>query len=114
MEFKHPKGKPEKEGAQRCVKEMRKHGWKCHRLNVSAGEFSTTGFPDYYCTHLKFGSRWIEFKQPNGRLEPSQVERFRDFAEHGIGVWVMHDENDYQLLFEKPNWWKWTWKGLIR
>ena len=116
MDFrvKGGRGKPEKEGALRLRKEMERHGWHVHRLNVSTGNYSTPGFPDFYCTHLRFGVRWIETKIEGGRLESSQVERFKQFAEHNIGVWILTDERDYQKLFEQPNWWQLCWQGMIR
>ena len=131
MEIKKRKEK-EKEGAKRCIDLMRQDGWKCHRLNVSAGEFSTTGYPDYYCTiecHnllrklrefninwvdsecnklLLNNTRWIEFKRSrSSSLEMSQIQRFRQFAEHNVGVWILRDENDYSLIYKEPNWWQW-------
>lgn len=115
MWFKDKKKEtPEKDGAKRLIQVAKKHGWKCHRLNISAGNYSTPGFPDYYFTHVKYGARWVEFKVPSGRLESSQVEKFKEFAEHGIGVWILYDEKDYDKLLKESNWWQYTWRGLIR
>lgn len=106
MWFRQPRKKPEKTGAQRLINLMRSEGWKCRRLNVSAGIYSTPGFPDYFCTHYKYGQRWIETKALGMKLRQEQAEFARDCEVANIGVWVCHDEKDYQLLFEKPNWWR--------
>lgn len=114
MDFKKPKGKPEKEICKKIIDLMEKDGWFVHRLNVSAGVYSTTGFPDYYCTHLRHGQRWIEIKTPTGGLEISQIERFKRFGQHGIGVWILTREGDYTKLFEPPNWHTYCLRGKIR
>ena len=80
---------------------MRNEGWKCRRLNVSAGIYSTPGFPDYFCTHYKHGQRWIETKAPGGKLRKEQ-EEFASYCEMAnIGVCVFNDEKDYTLIFDK-------------
>lgn len=109
MEIRKKREAPEKDGAKRLIKEMTRHGWDVHRLNVSAGEYSTVGFPDYYATHKLHGSRWIETKTHTGKLLVSQIERFSRFAAHNIGVWVLTDELDYEKLFQPSNWGKFSW-----
>lgn len=132
MKFDRPK-ETEKEGTKRCIRLMEQDGWQCHRLNVSAGQFSTPGFPDYYCTILRSklfillekwnpiykndgerqhynvltqNFRWVEFKRPDGGVEYSQIKRFNNFAKHDIGTWILHTEEDYKKLFKPPNWWQ--------
>ena len=112
MFIKKKREAPEKDGAKRLIKEMMLHCWKVHRLNVSAGTYSTPGFPDYYATHKIHGAKWIETKVPNGTLSSSQVERFKSFAEHNIGVWILFDEKDYPKLFDPPNWGKFLFGRL--
>jgi hypothetical protein len=110
VNFKSKRGKPEKEGALRLIHEMERHNWTVHRLNVSAGTYSTPGFPDYYATHKFHGTRWIETKTERGTLSTSQIERFTKFAKDGVGVWVLSDEQDYEKLFLEANWGKFLWR----
>ena len=138
---KKEKKEKERDGKRRFIEVAKKEGWQVHTLNVSAGEFSTTGFPDAFmaispsrlCSLLyrykdviskitlpfeinivRENYRWIEFKTKTGLLEASQVERFRKFAECNIGVWVVFDETDYLDIFRPPNWWKFCLAGRIK
>lgn len=104
MDFKKPRSKPEKDGAKRLIEYMESQGWWCIRMNIAAGYFTTAhGFPDYIAFHKMHGMRLIETKAPNGRLERSQAILFSKFAEYGVGVWILHDEKDYHLLFQPMN-----------
>lgn len=156
MHFKQPRAKPEKEGAIRLIDFMRAQGWYCRRLNVSAGTFSTVGFPDYFCTYHRVPQivhlynariknlheaksyirdpelfelgmqripgysmimapfRWIETKTKEGSLEPSQAELYGKWIGHNVGTWVLHDEKDYPLLFQFPNFSSLCLRGKIR
>lgn len=116
MLFEKPRGKPEKEGAQRAIVALRADGWFVKRLNVSAGQYSTPGFPDYYAVH-KFRKlwRWIEFKIRGGSLELSQVELWTKWIEAGVHVYVISDEKDIPLLYKpEGNWWQFCIRGKIR
>jgi hypothetical protein len=115
MQFRQPRAKPEKEAATKLIKLMRKEGWYVKRLNVSAGQYSTPGFPDYYCLHKVHGQRWVETKShDSGKLEASQLDTFAEWSKYGMGVWVLTGESDYKLLFEKPNWWKYAFRGDVK
>ena len=112
MEFKEPRSKPEKEGADRLIKFMKSRGWYMFpRLH---GSMFQKGYPDSLWGHKAFGQRFIEFKIRTGGLEPSQVEIFTKMAAYGIGVWVLYDERYYNKLFEPPNWWQYCMRGRIR
>ena len=114
MNFKEPRGKPEKRASEALVDLMQSHGWVIKRLNVSAGNYSTPGWPDYFAAHHKHGPRWIEMKIKGGSLEESQIKFCTDFAAVKVGVWILTGPNDYKLLFEEPNWWQYCMRGKIR
>lgn len=110
MIIKKKREAPENDGKARLIAEMKRHLWKVHKLNVSAGIYSTPGFPDLYATHKVHGQRWIETKVEDGYVRRTQIDKFLEFAAHDIGVWVLFDERDYPKLFEPCNWGKFLWK----
>lgn len=122
--------KPENEIRDHICKTAQYEGWKIHKLNVSAGRYSTVGFPDVYMTIpvrrlfillnriypnyitlpdyerglVLQNHRWVEFKTPNGRLEQSQIDRFTEFAACDIGVWIISGWDQYEKIYHPPNW----------
>lgn len=80
-------------------------GWYCKRVHGNAMQ---SGFPDLFCCHVKYGTRWIETKCPPGhKFMQSQLETFQKFCSNGTGVWVMRaaTNDEYLKLFKPPNWW---------
>lgn len=97
---------PEAIRQRRIMKELRGNGWFARSTH---GNEYQAGFPDIFASHVKYGPRWIEVKNDeNWRLEESQLEVFRKFAEKKIGVWIMQDADDYSKLLQPPNWWLYT------
>lgn len=77
------------------------------------GSMYMVGWPDVFAAHREFGVRWIETKRPvTGKLDRDQIRVFSQFQTHGVGIWILTKREDYPLLFEPPNWWKWTVKGM--
>jgi hypothetical protein len=74
------------------------------------GNMYQWGFPDLYCAHRKYGTRWVEVKLPTGRFTPAQLEWFPKFQSVGVGVWVMLGTYDYEKLFSPPNWFSFLMK----
>ncbi len=71
------------------------------------GNIYQFGFPDLYCAHARYGSRWIEVKNPlKYAFTAAQLEDFPMFASKGIGIWVLTaaTEYEYQKLFGPANW----------
>lgn len=67
------------------------------------------GFPDLYCIHQRYGSRWIEIKNPLAySFTKAQLEFFPQLTECGIGVWILTDntEAEYNKLFKPANWYQ--------
>jgi hypothetical protein len=76
-------------------------------VKVTHGNIYQFGFPDLYCCHLKFGTRWIEVKNPTKySFTAAQLETFPHFAAKGVGVWVLTaaTEYEYRKLFGPANW----------
>jgi len=66
------------------------------------------GFPDLYCCHISYGSRWVECKCPiSYSFTRAQLEYFPELNSHGVGVWVITaaTEYEYKKLFQPQNWW---------
>jgi hypothetical protein len=72
------------------------------------GNIYQMGFPDLYCIHKRFGTRWVEVKNPIGyRFTPAQMDVFPEFSAKGVGIWILTaaSEYEYQKLFKPANWW---------
>ena len=103
MDYKKPRGKPEKEGSDRLRLHLAKMGWYVKKTH---GSMFSENWPDLYAIHALHGPRWIETKTPNGELSYGQIQEFNKWGQLGVGVWVLRDEKDIKWLFEDPNWHK--------
>lgn len=66
------------------------------------------GLPDIYACHTRYGTRWIEVKNPKGyKFTPAQIDVFPHLAAKGVGIWILTAATDteYQKLFKPANWW---------
>jgi hypothetical protein len=70
------------------------------------GNIYQHGLPDIYCGHLKYGTRWLEIKNPDGySFTPSQMENFQLMSAAGIGIWIATSAIQVpDVLFAPPNW----------
>ena len=95
----------EKVGQEALRKYMEDRGWLVEKVH---GSITMKGWPDLYCHHPVFGQRWVECKRhgKKGKLQDSQVAKFKKWAKFKIGVWVLCSPSDYDLLFDPPNWHK--------
>ena len=85
---------------------MRSRGWHVTKMH---GNLFPKGVPDLYCTHQKFGAKWIETKVLGKKLRASQKKIFTEWARHGTrNIWVINHCDDYDKLFDEPNWWKYV------
>ena len=89
--------------------------WRVERFIGNALQF---GIPDLYAFHRRHGERWIDVKTP-GRYDFTQQQKIKwpIWADFNRGIWIMTaaDQENYDLLFDLPNWkkfWKKTW-GVI-
>ena len=73
------------------------------------------GFPDLYCAHLRYGSRWIEVKNPkNYSFTKAQMQFFPMMSSKGVGIWILTaaTEYEYNKLFMPANWY--TYLGIMK
>ncbi|KKM06034.1 hypothetical protein LCGC14_1748030 [marine sediment metagenome] len=71
------------------------------------GTMYSSGLPDIYCMHTRYGTRWIEVKMPeNYSFTPAQLDVFPMFSAKGVGIWILTAaiEEQYKLLFKPANW----------
>lgn len=76
-------------------------------VKVTIGNAYQFGFPDLFCTHTRYGHRWVEVKNPKKYcFTPAQLEDFPKLCANGSGVWVLTaaTEYEYRKLFLPCNW----------
>ena len=75
------------------------------------GNMYQSGLPDLYCAHKRYGTRWIEVKNPGKyAFTPAQLETFPQMTAAGVGIFVLTAATDteYDKLFGPPNWYLYT------
>ena len=76
------------------------------------GNLIQKGFPDLFCHHIRWQSRWIDVKVP-GQYEFTKHQKLKwpKWESHGVGIWILTaaTEEEYDKLFDPPNWRKY-WK----
>ena len=96
---------PEAKIQEDIIKMLRERGWFVKNTH---GNMYQHGLPDLFAAKRRYGSRWIEIKNPESfKFTPAQWEDFPQFIAQGIGIWVLvaATETEYQKLFQKPNLW---------
>ena len=86
------------------VEFLRARGWHVERLLADSFQ---NGFPDFYCYHMKWGQRWVEVKRPKDySFTRRQRQKFPQWEKAGIGIWILTaaTQEQYDLLFQPPNW----------
>jgi hypothetical protein len=81
-------------------------GWY---VRSTHGSMYQCGFPDLFACHLKYGTRWVEVKNPTGySFTSAQLEVFPKFTANGVGVWVLISDQDSEIakLFKPANWYQ--------
>lgn len=76
-------------------------------VKVTHGNMFQSGFPDLYIAHYKYGTRWIDVKNPNSYcFTPAQLKDWPLFAAAGVGIWILVDSTEEELnkLFKPANW----------
>lgn len=106
MQRKRVRGskKPETILQEKIAAYLRNKGWY---VKSTHGNEYQSGFPDLYCIHRNYGTRWVEVKiKEKYKFTPAQLDTFPMFQAHGVGVWILVDANDfeYRKLFSRPNW----------
>lgn len=101
--------KPKYEGAESkireaLIKKLTSLGWM---VIIIHGNLHTFGFPDLFCTHMKYGIRLVEIKNPIAyAFTAAQLETFPKLMAHGAGVWILTSDSDEEIgkLFKPANW----------
>lgn len=100
----HAKTRPEAAIQAKLQDYLKVRDWLVKSTHGSAYQ---SGFPDLYCAHRKFGTRWIEVKnKTNYRFTDAQLEYFPLLDAKGVGIWILTDatSDEYAKLFKLPNW----------
>jgi hypothetical protein len=103
---------PETLITEAIVKKLRGYGWDTFKTHGNAYQH---GFPDLYCIHPKYGTRWVEVKNPKGHsFTPAQMETFPRFSSCKVGIWVLTGDEDSEIdkLFGPANWW--AYMGVMK
>ena len=83
---------------------LRNRGWW---VKITHGNMFQSGLPDLYCANKRYGTRWIEVKNPKKyEFTPAQLIDFPALSGQGVGIWIMTcaTESEYKKLFSPPNW----------
>jgi hypothetical protein len=97
---------PEHKIQQEIIQFLRYREWL---VKPTHGTMFQCGFPDLFATHKRYGSRWIEVKNPlKYSFTPAQLEWFPQFVAHGTGIWILiaATEAEYSKLFQDCNWYQ--------
>jgi len=115
MAKKLKRDRPEAKIQKALIEYLENRGWF---VRVTHGNKFQSGFPDLYCYHHKYGERWIDAKV-KGRYSFTKAQKaeWPLWEEAGIGIWILvaATEEEYDKLFDKPNWreyWKDSWGEL--
>lgn len=92
---------------------LKARGWHVERMIGNAFQL---GIPDLFIAHPKWGQRWIDVKRAgkNYSFTKAQKQKWPVWDRFGIGIWILTgaDQENYDRLFQKPNWqsyWKASW-----
>ena len=103
--YNHAKG-PEAKIQEAVIKYLREREWF---VKIIHGNTYQHGLPDLYIAKRRYGSRWVEIKNPlKWKFTPAQWQDFPRMVAEGVGIWILTaaNETEYQKLFDKPNLWK--------
>lgn len=95
---------PEAKIQNRLIDRLKAYDWM---VEVMHGNLYQYGIPDLYAAHTKWGTRWIEVKNPlKFSFTPAQIEKFPKFVAFGVGIWILFDSTDEEIgkLFKPCNW----------
>lgn len=95
---------PERKIQDAIIAKLTLDGWFVMETH---GNMFQQGFPDLYACSRRYGSRWIEVKNPTAyKFTPAQLRTFPRLQAEGIGVWVLVSDADSEIakLFKPANW----------
>lgn len=97
---------PEAKIQDELIKFLEARGWF---VKVIHGNVFQSGLPDLFACKRKYGSRWIEVKNPASyKFQATQLETFPRMMAEGVGVWILTaaTEAEYNKLFAPANWYQ--------
>ena len=83
---------------------LNQRGWF---VKETHGNMFQSGFPDLFCTHQRYGIRWVEVKNPEKYVfTPAQLIDFPLLCMNGSPIWILTaaSEEEYKKLFLPYNW----------
>ena len=93
---------PEAKIQNDIIKRLECEGW---HVEVMFGNVIQKGIPDLFACHPKYGSRWVEVKNPNKySFTNAQRRKFPIFQEHRVGIWVLMGQDETYKLHSQANW----------
>jgi hypothetical protein len=111
-QIKKPIHGPEWHIQKDVIRYLASREWHVERMIGNAFQM---GIPDLYAAHKKWGTRWIDVKQPKKYgFTRDQKRKWPIWESFGIGIWILTAANqeEYDKLFKAPNWrsyWKKSW-----
>ena len=107
-----PKSGPEGKIQDSVISKLEERGWFCLETYGNAYQ---SGLPDVFACHKTYGSKWIEFKNPDGyKFTAAQSDVFPRFAAEGVGIWILDGDTDVHInkLDGPANWHTYLWPSL--
>lgn len=103
LKIKDRKG-PEAKIQDDIVKKLRGMEWF---VKETHGNMFQSGLPDLFTANIKYGSRWIEVKNPYSfSFTPAQIQDFPKMKSAGVGIWILFGAEDEEILklWKPANW----------
>lgn len=89
------------------IKELRYRLWF---VKETHGNMYSSGFPDLFCCHTRYGHRWVDCKDPkrghgSSLFTPAQLETFPLLCAAGSKVWIATSHEGIEELLMRPSNW---------
>lgn len=87
----------EKELEDKVIQVLNISHWLVKKVH---GSGQSKHWPDLYCLHRWYGSRWIELKLPGAPLSKGQIIEFGKWKQHGARIWIVTCLSDLKLIHQ--------------
>ena len=110
--IRRPHEGPEHKIQRDLIEYLVARGWMVEHTH---GNLYQTGFPDLFIAHYKWGTRWIDVKNPKKySFTKAQRQKWPEWEAKRVGIWILTaaSQDQYDLLFAPPNWrkfWRASW-----